>query len=288
MANNSLASEVGTAGSTVSYAVKVKNTGSAAAQYVVMLFPIGDDNGNNDSKYSMLQGGLNGLLGKNITAAATSDAGYTTPAIQPGKELAFTLRVTIPKAGLPGDLYSSGIYLVTTGENDFLDSAIQETEITATKGTSAIDEFMTAPGQASVRGMLDADFSGSVTLAAVPLNVGATANFTDKLANDSTSAAPMTFSMPSLSATFGGAVDCASNYTVTVKSGSTNVSALAMSTGYTTPVLAPKHTVSLTITIKRIGNAPCDYIGGGWLATTTAPSSQHSEVVWLSFPNAAS
>ena len=64
MGSQTFASEVGTAGATVSYAVKIKNTGAAAAQYVMFVYPIYDVNGNNASKLTMFQGGLNGLLGK--------------------------------------------------------------------------------------------------------------------------------------------------------------------------------------------------------------------------------
>ena len=143
-----------------------------------------------------------------------------------------------------------------------------------------------------MRGILDPYLlEDTPPLAAVPIGVGATATFTDKLVNDSTSAAAMTFSLPSSSQTFPGAVDCTPNYTVTVKSGSTDISAPALSTGYTTAVLAPKQSISLTITIKHVGNAPCNdplYNGGGWFATTTDPSSQHTEIVWLSLPDAVS
>ena len=53
----------------------------------------------------------------------------------------------------------------------------------------------------------------------------------------------------------------------------------------------PMMAISLTITIKHVGNTPCNdplYNGGGWFATTTDPSSQHTEIVWLSLPDAVS
>jgi hypothetical protein len=226
-----------TAGSTNTFGLEVKNTGAATAQFNIRL--------NNQSftcapgcptpAVVISQGGLN------ATPLVLGSNGYFTAPIAPGKTIAYTLKVTIPK-GLIG---SGSIYTILELDDTahtVISYGFFVSNVTQTKGTTGNEEFV-----AGSSGQKPLSYSNTlpdyVTNAAVKL--GATSVFTVKLQNDSTTAAQVQYHLVDGS-------NCAAYFPATVKAGTTDITSLALSGNYVSPLLAPGKNVSLTVTVKYV------------------------------------
>ncbi len=230
-----------TAGASVSFPFKVKNTGSSAAQFNLTLanqalWCSSAVPGCTAPAVSLTSGSLI------VTPLSQGPNGYFTPQIAAGQTATFTLKVTVPAGRPAGDLFDQAISLKDTAHN-VLDQIFSVEVITSSApGTEAADEFVTGSGgQHAVSD--PQNVGGYVTDPAIA--VGGKATYTVKLQNDSTETVPITYQLADV---FG----CASQYSATVKAGTTDVTAAALAGTYSTAALAPGKSASLTVTVTHV------------------------------------
>ncbi len=226
-----------TAGASVSFPFKVKNTGSSTAQFNLTVGngPLVCPSSCAYATISLTSGSLV------VTPLTQGPNGYFTPQIPAGQTATFTLKVTVPTGEAAGNVLGQFIILTDTAHHE-LDRVIAGEVITNTaKGTLAADQFVTGSGGQHAVG--DPLVVGEyVTDPAISL--GAKATYTVKLQNDSTETQPITYHLYD---EFG----CGSYYPATVKSGTTDITAAAEAGTYVTPALAPGKSVSLTVTVSH-------------------------------------
>ncbi len=239
-----------TAGASVSFPFKVKNTGSSAAQFNLSI-----ENQKLFCPSTCPFASLSLTSGSLVVTTLTQGPnGYFTPQIAAGQTGTFTLKVTMPVASpstgvAAGDVFDQVIVLSDTAHTE-LDRVVAGEVITSSApGTLAADQFVTGSGgQHAVGDPLLV--GGYVTDPAIAM--GAKATYTVKLQNDSTESQPITYHLDD-------EFSCGSSYPATVKSGTTDVTAAAEAGTYVTPTLAPGKSVSLTVTVSHV--APPNWCG---------------------------
>lgn len=258
-----------TAGASVSFAFKVKNTGSSTAQYNLTV--------DNQRLYCLPNCPLPAISLTSgslvVTPLSQGPNGYFTPQIAAGQTATFTLKATVPTGTPAGDVFYQTITLKDTAHTE-LDHVVTAEDVTSSaKGTLAADQFVSGSGGQHAVG--DPELVGGyVTDAAIALNGKAT--YTVKLQNDSIEAQPIGYQLQDPDG-------CASQYPATVKSGTTDVTAAALAGTYSTPVLAPGKSVSLTVTVSHVAlpNWCGDPLRGSdfWLSVSSAGTT--TEQVYL-------
>jgi hypothetical protein len=172
-----------------------------------------------------------------VTTLAQGPDGYTTPPLAPGAAHAMTLKVT------PNVESAQGISRVTVSlwatDRIEIDRVYTQTNIKApARATSAAELFVKQGSQPYVGGV----FSGQVMTAPTITTTG-TATYKVKLQNDSAASSAVGLVMD------GGAGSCALEFPITVKDGSTDVTAAAKAGTYSV-TLAPAAARTLTVTVK--------------------------------------
>ena len=250
-----------TAGTPDTFGLEVKNTGSATAQFNIVLNNLAFTcaPGCPYPTVTISQGALD------VTPLVKGGNGYFTAPIAPGKTSAYTLKLTVPKGTEASGTDYAVIELTDTAHNH-LAYGIFDANVTQTKGTTSDEEFVAGAG--GQKPVSDAhSLNALVTNPAVAL--GGTSVFTVKLQNDSTSSSQITYHLVDGS-------NCAAYYPATVKAGTTDVTALALAGTYISPVLAPGKNVTLTVTVKY-ASTPLGCTG----STDFWQSQTSSETVYL-------
>jgi hypothetical protein len=234
---NALVSLTGSPGATSSFAFKVRNTGSAEAQYKVVAYnwEVGcASNGACDFASTYV------TSGSLQTRLAGSSNGYYTPPIAAGKTGLFALKVVVPKVTGPNELWKSSIWLYDTSST-LLGSVEADVNNKTKTGTAAYDEFVNGASQQPVH---DQHFlHPDVTNPSLALN--GTSKYTVKLTNNGPAAASIHFHLVSGNA-------CTTFFPATVKSGTTDVTALALAGTYVTPLLNHGQATTLTVSVKYV------------------------------------
>ena len=214
-AKNAVAVKAVAPGAKSTYSIKVVNRGPSLAQFKVKT----TTGGENAAAVSLLSGSTN------VLPLSSSADGYVTAPIASGKSVLLSLTIT-PTAGASRAKNSFVQVSLLSTANQAIGGVSATTFITALAlGTTAWDEFVRAGSGPFVGGTNDHQF-----ITAAPIKVGSTAAFTVRLRNDGT--VPGTIGLrlaPS---------NCGSWFTVTVKDGSTDVTAKAVAGTYVTPTLA--------------------------------------------------
>ena len=266
--SGAFATGVGTAGTTVSYALEVKNTGTSTSQYLVQVTLSGDSCSCTPT-VTVDAGSLD------VTASATGSTGYFTVPVAPGKTTPLTLKVTIPRAAHPTDAFEHVVNLSDTA-GTILANAFPLTEVSATTGSTGYDEFLTATGQKSV-GFSPLVAGGLV----VNEKQAAAAHFTLKLVNDSTTPAQIRMQLASENS-------CNPGFPIVAKVGSTDITSLATGAGYQTKVLAPKGSVSVALTITYMSTSSCTSADfSQWVAFSEDGNGHSQQIAMLVFPAAS-
>jgi hypothetical protein len=170
---------------------------------------------------------------------------YVTPAIAPGKTLALKIKVSLP-AGTPQGEHASTLALRDPVTNAFIDSATADANATIQTGTERNDLFLKTGSQPYVGGSFGPQYE-----TANAIRVGNTATFTLRMQNDG--AAPAAIGL-------SGGVNsfyCPSNFSITVKQGTQNVTAAVLAGSYNTGTLAPGAKKDLRVSIKLVSATPC-------------------------------
>jgi hypothetical protein len=221
---------------TASYAFEVLNTGDDSAQYNLRVVDYGCG-GTCGATTAVTAGKLV------VTKLVAGANGYFTAPIAAGQVAKYTFKVTVPKNGLPDSYYQFGLQLFDTAGVS-LDGEDTITEIKATTGTLADDEFINGASQLPI----STEGYGIRNVSSPVIAVGGKTTFTVRLANDS--AAP--------SAIHWGIVEeetCGQYFPFAVKAGSLDVTSSVMNGTYTTPLLAPKASKVLSLTITNVADA---------------------------------
>jgi hypothetical protein len=238
-------------GGTASYTFEVLNTGADTAQYNLRVADYGCG-GTCGATTAVTAGNLI------VTKLTAGPNGYFTAPIDAGKLATYTFKVTVPKAGLPNSFYQVGLLLYDTS-GLLLDGEDTITQIKATTGTRADDEFINGASQLPV----SAIGYGIAQVSSPVVAVGGKTTFTVKLANDSAAPAAITWQILERQG-------CAEYFALNVKAGSLDVTSLVLSGSYVTPVLAPKASKTLSLTITYLANAHSCLVGSFdyWWAIT--------------------
>lgn len=216
------------AGSAAAYSFRVKNTGTSVAQYNIQ---IPCDSACDNSTVAVSAGALA------ITPLTQGPSGYFTAPINPGAVATYTLKVTPSKSGTtPGDRFDVGVALFDTSGDTLLSTATTWTYITRTSGTGDSDQFVSSSGV----GVTSGDDSA---VASPTVNVGQTATWKVKITNNTAAAQVVKYTLERASA------DCADDYTLTVKDGTTNVTSFALGAGYFKG-LSQGQSMTLTVSAK--------------------------------------
>lgn len=237
--HNSINNQTTTAGGTATFAFEIKNTGSATAQFNFHV---------TDSVLSCTGTCTPPTLvvttGSIIaTTLAQGANGYYSPPIAPGKTALFSLKATVPKGANAGSDFFQALQLYDTS-GTYLDGTFAVETVTSSKGTAANDEYVTGAGSQKPVGVTPDGSLGYVTdPTAAP---AAKSVYTVKLQNDTSLPAQISYHLIDASG-------CASEFPATVKVGSTDVTAAALSGSYLSPVLAPAKSVTLTVTVVYAG-----------------------------------
>ncbi len=245
-----------TAGGSASFSFEVKNTGTATAQYNLMVF--------NNVEYcpatcavpvlALTSGSVIG------TPLAQSGNGYFTPPIAAGKTGVFTLKATLPAGSAPGSEWYQYLQLSDTSHN-YLDNTNAVETVTAAKANAGNDQIVTGAG--SQKPVVNTAANSFIS---DPSAVGgAKSVYTVKLENDSAASTQIGYRLFDNSS-------CASDFPATVKIGTADVTAAVIGGTYKTPALAPGKSVTLTVTVTYSGNA--NYCGTGqgsddWVGQST-------------------
>jgi len=179
---------------------------------------------------------------------------YVTPAIAPGRTLSLKIKVTLP-AGLPQGEYTTNLALRDPVTNNFIDSVTADANATNQTGTKRNDLFLKTGSQPYVGGSFSNQFE-----TANAIRVGNTATFTLRLKNDGAAPAAIGLNdVPNFS--------CPSNFSVTIKQGTQNVTAAVLAGSYNTGTLAPGVKKDLRVTIKLVSATTCQGVYYGFTAS---------------------
>jgi hypothetical protein len=221
-------------GRTATYWIKVVNRGTSLAQ-----FKLKTNAFDNPSTYVLLSGRMD------LKPLSASSDGVVTEPIPAGESVLYRLNVTLPANANP-----VGRAIATVDLLSLTDAGIQQvvaaTQVPApAKGTTSADLFVrAATSEPFVGGSYYALAMGT------PLKPGASTTMTVRLQNDGTS--------PSTIALVMNQNYCADTFPITVKDGSTDVTAAVMEPGttYVTPSLAVGAKRDLKVTFKRTDADP--------------------------------
>jgi hypothetical protein len=167
---------------------------------------------------------------------------YTAP-LAPGKSLALTLKLSVPQ-GAPQAEYLASLVLRDPETNGVIDAATADANATYQTGNTRNDLFVKTGSQPYVGGSV-----GQFTTATA-LKPGNTATFALRLKNDGGTPSTITLDgQPNF--------NCPSNFLVTIKQGTADVTAAVMNGTYSSGVLAPGARVDLKLTVKLLTAAPC-------------------------------
>ena len=214
------------AGKTGKFSLEVINTGTQTSQYQLTLTPLGGP-----AQFAYLVG-----------STTVTNPKYWTPPIPAGSTAVVTVTATIP-AGTPEAYTQALVELATANAPTVpITSQVLAVSMPAPKVPTAPHEVTVKSGsQAAIGGPVTGEYSGAPAIAA-----GKTAKFTIDLRNGGT-----TPEIESLHATLNPIVGCAgSNFVVTVKAGSTDVTSAALGAGYASAPVQPGKSVVLTETVK--------------------------------------
>lgn len=226
-------------GSAAVFSVAVRNTGSTAAQFNVLMGLTGTYPDDLDlSKVKFTVG-----AGTDVTSAVLSTGGWFTGRIGAGQAQVLTVSITLPKLTPvpPLEAESWQVVLRDTARN-YLTGALVANIASRTTTHSGMNAFVTTAGQSTV-----ADpYADSE---ATPLKPGGKATYTVKLENKETG--PTTFT---LQGTDSPGSYCpgtpSTDLTPTIKAGSADVTAAVLGAGYTSAVVKPGASVTLTVTVS--------------------------------------
>lgn len=260
---------VTTPGGTATFTFQVKNTGTATSQYNIRVIDAGCGPAPCTAATKVSSGSLV------VTTLTVGPNGYFTAPINAGASATYSFGVTVPKTAVPGAYYQHFLNLYGTAGVQ-LDGEDAITEVKRTTGTRAYDEFINAAGQQPISG----EHYGIGAVSTPVLALGAKSTFTVKLVNNSSTPTAMFWRLHELAG-------CAADFAVTVKAGSVDITATAYPTStYATPVLAPKGSKVLTITIQYLTNVHGCSSGsfGRWNADSFLPGGFSSEYMDLYVP----
>ena len=181
---------------------------------------------------------------------------YVTPAIPAGKTLALKVKVTLA-AGTPQGEYFGNLGLRDPVSNVGLDSVTFDANATNQTGTKRNDLFLKTGSQPYVGGSFAPQFE-----TANAIKVGNTATFTLRLKNDG--AAPAAIGLDDIAPVGCGTP---SNFTLTIKQGTQNVTAAVLAGSYNTGTLAPGARKELKVMIKLVSATTCENIYYGFRAS---------------------
>jgi hypothetical protein len=223
------------AGSAVSFAAKLVNTGGTTAQF--KLFALEYDN--QAISYTVAGASANGLIDQ--------DAGYYTPPIAPGKSIAITIKITLNKATPPP---FDQIWLLVTDSDDttLIDQGYFAAILKAPSAATGPAQIFTKNGSSAYTG----GPSNFVASTGPALAVNASTTFTAHVVNGATGADVVDL----------GISDECTNYLIDVKAGSTDVTDQVLGGTYRTPDLAVNGHLDLTVKVTYLGprgGTTCDY-----------------------------
>ncbi|KAA1419085.1 hypothetical protein F0U44_11535 [Nocardioides humilatus] len=219
-------------GKGVTFSLKVVNTGTSVAQYNVKVFA--------DSHLTVEA--TTGSL--RLTPLAVGPDGYFTAPIEPGAAQTIALKTT-PIAGTTQTSLLTQVFLYATNNTSNLSQVILDTEIRAPKSSGNGYALYAHNGSQPFVG---GDVSAQIATAPA-LKLGQTASYKVRLKNDSASSTEIGLYLDNVAS-------CNAYYSTTVKAGSVDVTADAVSGHYVTPSLAPGKYKELTVAIKYVALAP--------------------------------
>ncbi len=221
-----------TAGTQISFGLKVKNTGTDIAQYNLRVVAPAN------ATVILATGSI-----IETTLAQGAD-GYFTTVIKAGAVETLSVKVK-PNAGIPQQSLFTYVDLYSTDGNH-LDRTVLDTEIKApAAGTSAYDLFAHSGSQAPIGGPVDFQTSN-----AAAIKPATAASFTVRLKNDSAVAGPIGLGYQRSSSA------CNQFYTVSVKAGSVDVTQQATAGHYLTASLKAAAYVDITVKVTLVAGAP--------------------------------
>jgi hypothetical protein len=171
-------------------------------------------------------------------------AEFVTPTIAPGKTLAFKVKVKLA-SGTPQGTYQAYLAMRDPVTNVIIGDVYADVFATNQTGTTRHDLFLKTGSQPYVGG------SSPQFETASTLRVGNTATFVLRMKNDG--ATPAAISLT------GGRnfYYCPSNFSITIKQGSQNVTAAVQAGSYSTGTLAPGAKKELKVSIKLLSATTC-------------------------------
>lgn len=223
------------AGGSATYSFKVLNKGTASSQYRVLM--------SSEATATVRSGTAYGP----VVRMGPYDDIYLTPSIAPGATLTYFVKVQLA-AKSPQDTYDTGILLFRADPNSSvpelaMDTIDMKTEVRApTVGTSETEIFTRNGGLSYVGGSVDGQTAG-----AAPMKQAASTTFTVRLRNNSST--PL-----NIGVSFGNDAGCDDGFAVSIKSGTTDVTAAWMNHTFRAPRMTKGQTKDYTITIKRSGS----------------------------------
>jgi len=244
--SKSLASRVvSSPGSTASFSILVKNTGTETAQFNVQVFYNGGicPSGCADPTDVLAAGSLT------TTPLAEGPNGYFTAPIAPGKTSPLTFKIITPKApgSHAGDSWSYFLVLNDTAGQS-LDVVYMYASNRLAASTLDADQYVSVSGTSSTTPQA----GGQTVITAPTLAVGATATFTIKLKNDGPTPTPIHYAMYGLGAIRPG---CDYAFSEKVLAGTVNVTNQVLTDTYATQTLAHGASVTLKLKIKYLVSA---------------------------------
>jgi hypothetical protein len=225
-------------GTAKTFYYKIVNTAATAESFKVNMTPSGT------GTWKLYKG----------TSAVPNE--YVTPAIAPGKTLALKVKVTLA-AGTPQGEYLASLALRDPVSNVGLDSVLADANATNQTGTKRNDLFLKTGSQPYVGGSFGPQFE-----TANAIKVGNTATFTLRLKNDGT--APAAIGLDDIP-TFG--CGSGSNFTLTIKQGTQNVTAAVLAGSYNTGTIVPGAKKELKVMVKLVSATTCENIYYGFRAS---------------------
>ena len=249
---------VGNEGATLTWTFQVVNTGSTLAQFNVQVLDT-----NTTAPLELYDGSLF------VKPLASSPDGYFTKALAPGASQVLTAKMKIPAGA--GYHYVSLLRLRPVDNRDFV---LDEVAMMGEQAAQAAAQPHSLAVKSGGQPYAGNGFNYEVVTAGTITPTG-TATFTAVVKNGGSSPSSTYFHVD------GQGVFGCGNFTVTVKQGTKNVTAQATAGTYSTGVLAPGASRTLSISIRALGRAPnCDF--DAWQAgTSSSPGTFSSSVTSL-------
>jgi hypothetical protein len=224
------------AGSAVSFAAKVINTGTTTAQFKLYA---GDTAGPGGGTVVYTVGGTvaNGLINQ--------PSGFYTPAIAPGKSVAITIKMTLDKTTPQADVLSE--LELDSSDGTQIDRGEFDAILKAPSTASGPAQVFVRNGSAAYVGGPE-DFYSST---GPSLAIGGSTTFTAHVVNGWTGPDVVDVTIS----------DTCTNYLISVKAGSTDVTSRVLGGTYSTPSIAVNGHLDLTVKVTYLGpraGVPCD------------------------------